>query len=218
MSAHVQRFTQVWLELGALGNPESVANDLLARWSEPQRHYHTLAHLDHCLASLDHHRSRTAHAPELEAALWFHDAVYDPQAADNELRSAALARDIFTRANVAAQHIDRIEQLILSTRVHVSDGTSDNDLLLDIDLAVLGSTADAYARYAEAIRQEYAWVPEADYREKRAVVLTRFLARPALFLTEPFYQRLETCARQNLITEISLLTATHPHLPVWASG
>lgn len=205
MSVHVQRFTQVWLELASVGDPGSVARDLLARWSEPQRRYHTLAHLDHCLAGLDRHLTLAGNAPVLEAALWFHDAIYDPRAADNELRSAALARDAFTRAHASARDIDRIEQLILSTRTHESDGSPDNALLLDLDLAVLGSAPAGYNRYAEAIRQEYAWVPETDYRRKRVAVLTRFLARPALFLTAPFHQSLETRARQNLAAEISRL-------------
>lgn len=208
MSARAQRFTQVWLELGSVGNPGPVASDLLARWSEPKRYYHTLSHLDHCLASLDQQCELATDAPVLEAALWFHDAIYDPRATDNESRSAALAREVFTRANVSAHHIDRIEQLILSTRTHESDGSSDNALLLDIDLSVLGSAPESYARYAKAIRQEYAWVPEADYREKRAAVLARFLTRPALFLTEPFHQRLESRARHNLAAEISQLAGT----------
>lgn len=207
-AAHVQRFTQVWLELAADGNPEPIARDLLARWSEPGRYYHTLAHLDHCLAGLDLHCEQVADAPVLEAALWFHDAVYDPRTADNELRSAALAREVFSRAGVSARHIYRIAQLILSTRAHESDGSTDNALLLDLDLSVLGAEPADYARYAEAIRQEYAWVPEPDYRQKRAAVLARFLARPSLFLTESLHRRFETRARQNLAAEISRLTAT----------
>jgi len=139
--------------------------------------------------------------------LWFHDAIYDPRAADNELRSAALAREVLANASVSASRVDRIEQLILATRTHESDGSPDVALLLDLDLSVLGAAPDVYADYAVAIRQEYAWVPEADYRRARAAVLQRFLDRPTLFLTKPLQQLYETQARQNLLTEIKHLAA-----------
>lgn len=207
MSTHSQRFAQVWLELAAEGDPAPIAADLVARWTEPQRHYHTLTHLDHCIAGLDTHCALAEHPEELEAALWFHDAVYDPRAADNELRSAALAREVLTHAKVAASRVARVEQLILATRAHETDGATDTALLLDLDLAILGAAPDSYASYADAIRREYVWVPEAAYRQKRAAVLQRFLARPALFLTPMLHQHYEAQARQNLAAEITKLTA-----------
>lgn len=207
MPSHLDRFRHVWRELAATGDSVSVEHDLLRRWSEPPRSYHTLAHLDKCLADLDAHRALAGDAAVVEAALWFHDAVYDPHAADNELRSAALAREVLTNASVSADRVDRIEQLVLATRTHETDGSPDTSLLLDLDLSILGSAPDVYADYAVAIRQEYAWVPEADYRRKRAAVLQRFLDRPTLFLTKPFQQLYETQARQNLLTEIKHLAA-----------
>lgn len=205
MSASAQRFPQVWFALASVGDPAPVAADLLARWAEPWRHYHTLAHLAHCIDGLDTHRELAENPAEIEAALWFHDAVYDPRAADNEVRSAALAREVFTRAKVAATHVDRIDQLILATRAHETDGTADTALLLDLDLAVLGASPADYARYAEAIRREYAWVPEPEYRAKRAAVLRRFMARPALFLTPSLHRLFEAPARRNLAAEIERL-------------
>lgn len=207
MPSRVDRFRQVWLQLAAVGDPEPIASDLLTRWSERHRHYHNLDHLDHCLSGLNTHRKLADDAPALQIALWFHDAVYDPRAPDNEIRSAALAREVLNRANVSSDRVDHIEKLILATRTHESDGSTDTALLLDLDLAILGSSPDAYLRYAEAIRREYAWVPEAEYREKRAAVLQRFLGRVALFLTPPFHQRYEVEARQNLATEIARLAA-----------
>jgi len=207
MPSHLDRFRHLWRELAATGDPASVEHDLLRRWSEPQRYYHTLAHLDKCLADLDAHRALAGDAAVIEAALWFHDAVYDPRATDNELRSAALAREVLVNANVGASRVERIEQLILATRTHETDGSPDVALLLDLDLAVLGSAPDVYADYALAIRQEYAWVPEADYRRKRAAILRRFLDRPTLFLTKSFQQLHETQARHNLLTEIKQLAA-----------
>jgi predicted metal-dependent HD superfamily phosphohydrolase len=142
----------------------------------------------------------------LETALWFHDAIYDPHTADNEARSAALAVSVLRTARIAASAIAKVERLILATRAHETDANPDTTLLLDIDLAILGSSPAAYQTYAAAIRREYAWVPESEYRTKRAAILTRFLQRPRLFLTEPFFASHETRARANLAEEIQALS------------
>jgi predicted metal-dependent HD superfamily phosphohydrolase len=201
------RFRDLWSALGAAGDPAPVARNLLARWSEPHRHYHTLVHLEACLAGLDAHRALAADPAAVEAALWFHDAVYDPRASDNEVRSAALAATVLRAARVSGETIARIENLILATRAHQAeaDGDPDTALLLDLDLAILGAPPAAYQAYAAAIRREYAWVPEADYRRKRAAILARFLQGPRLYLTAPFFARHETAARANLAAEIAAL-------------
>lgn len=206
------RFARLWRELAATGDSAPVAADLMARWSEPLRHYHTLDHLDACLAGLDAHRTARrlpdpSSAAVIEAALWFHDAIYDPRSPDNELRSAALAREILIRSALAPAIIERIAHLILATRTHESDGSADTALLLDLDLAILGSPPDSYDRYAAAIRREYAWVPENDYRQKRAAVLRQFLLRSALFQTARFQCSHEHRARQNLAAEIARLAS-----------
>ena len=207
-SRHPTRFHRLWKSIDAHGDPALVANDLLARWSEPWRHYHTTGHLHACLAQLDAHRA-LAHEPDVvELALWFHDAVYDPRASDNEAQSARLAADTLRAAGLPEATVAKVESLILATRTHETDGDPDTALLLDIDLAILGSPPDTYQAYASAIRREYAWVPEPDYRAKRAAVLARFLHRPRLFLTEPFFARHEAPARANLAREIQTLTAS----------
>lgn len=74
----------------------------------------------------------------------------------------------------------------------------DAALLVDIDLAILGTTPARFAAYERQIRQEYAWVPEALFVEKRRAVLQGFTARPQLYTTAYFQERLEATARRNL--------------------
>lgn len=199
------RFADLWRRLAATGDPLPIARDLLARWSGPERHYHSLAHLVTCLTTFDTHRSQATDADTVEAALWFHDAIYDPRAPDNEIRSADLATTILTSGSVPESDIEKVRRLILATRTHEADSDSDTALLLDIDLAILGASPAVYQTYADAIRREYAWVPASDYRAKRTAILTRFLQRPRLFLTEPFFVSQETPARANLAREIRAL-------------
>ena len=191
-------------DLGVL--PEAaqpVFANLRRRYSEPGRFYHTLAHVAHVLADIER-AAPTLTVPDANAlrlAVWFHDVVYDPRAADNEERSADFALAALEHLGLPNSLTVRVCALILATKTHQAP---DNDaacrLLLDADLAVLGADEAEYRAYAEAIRQEYAWVPDAPYREGRSRILQTFLQRPRLYLTPPF-AGLEEQARTNLERE-----------------
>lgn len=210
--AHYRRRWQaMWQALTA--NPAHVTDDtllaaLIAAWGEPQRHYHTQQHLDECLAQFDESSDVAQHAAEVECALWFHDAVYDVRAHDNEQRSADWARKALTAAGVAAAAIDRVEALILATRHSALPAPGDEQLLVDVDLAILGAPAARFAQYEAQVRQEYAWVPEPVYRSKRAAILQQFLDRERVYATAALYQRCEAAARHNLAASIAALRAS----------
>src|SRR6185295_1221583 len=113
---------------------------------------------------------------EVEIALWFHDAVYDVHRHDNERRSADWARDALAGAGVAATAIARVEALVMATRhATTTPGSADEELLVDIDLAILGADAARFAEYAAQIRREYAHVADAEFRAGRSAVLAAFL-------------------------------------------
>jgi len=84
---------RAWQGLGAQGTGEPLQRTLVERWSEPHRHYHALQHLEECLLAAEDALALAQHPAEVEMALWFHDAVYDTRASDNEQRSADWARD-----------------------------------------------------------------------------------------------------------------------------
>jgi len=65
------------------GAAERVGKDLIARWNEPQRHYHTANHLAAVLEVIDEFADRAADADAVRLAAWYHDAVYDPRRMDN---------------------------------------------------------------------------------------------------------------------------------------
>lgn len=171
---------------------------LLTRYREPQRHYHTLQHLEECFAAFDLLRSQAARPGEIELALWFHDAMYDPTRRDNEALSAALAVACLRDAGASASVIGRIESMILATRQHDAGDDGDCAILLDVDLAILGAAPARFAEYERQIRTEYAHVADDAYRVGRGQVLAGFLARPRLYLTDSFYERYDQQARRNL--------------------
>lgn len=183
-----------FLRLPGLRDAAAIHARLMAAWQEPQRAYHALQHLTECLEWLDL-AAAEAEVPNrevIELAIWFHDAVYDPQAADNEERSAEMACVCLDEA-IATE----VRRLIEVTKTHRA-ANEDERWMVDIDLAILGAETGRFDEYERQIRAEYAWVPEAVYREKRAEILRSFLEREKLFQTAFFRERLETRARENL--------------------
>jgi predicted metal-dependent HD superfamily phosphohydrolase len=193
-----RRFGDLLHRLGAGGETQPLADAVLAAWSEPDRRYHGLDHLRDCLAELDGAPANGADRDRVEAALWFHDAVYDPRAGDNEARSAEWARRALAELGIPPAVGDDVARLVGLTR-H-TDPTPDPSgrLLCDIDLAILGREPAAFDAYDRQIREEYAWVPEPDFRAARTAVLVGLLSRAPLYQTEHFRRRYEAAARANL--------------------
>jgi predicted metal-dependent HD superfamily phosphohydrolase len=198
VSATVERFAALCHRLGASGNPAPVAADLLGRWGQPGRAYHGTEHLNECLRRLDSVPADGAERDLVEAALWFHDAVYDSRSADNEPRSAELARRALEALGVPAKTAAKVASLVLLTRHREHPADTEGRLLCDIDLAILGQSEDDFDRYDQAIRLEYAWVPDTIYRRERATVLRGLLEREPLYATPYFRERFERPARANL--------------------
>jgi predicted metal-dependent HD superfamily phosphohydrolase len=198
VSATAARFAALCRRLGAIGDAAGIAGDLLRRWAEPGRAYHGLEHLEDCLARLDEAPPDGADRDLVEAALWFHDAVYDPRAADNETRSAQLARRALEELGVRSEIVSRVGDLVLLTLHREPPTDPEGRLLCDIDLAVLGGSAEDFDRYDQAIRLEYAWVPDSVYRRERAAILRGLLARAPLYATAYYRERYELPARANL--------------------
>ncbi|MFD8092862.1 HD domain-containing protein [Streptomyces malaysiensis] len=191
-------------------SPVPYGEDLLTRWAEPQRRYHTT---DHLLAVLDRVDELLPHvqAPDPAAvrlAAWFHDAVYLPDRSTNEERSARLAERALTEAAVPAPRTAETVRLVLLTRDHdPAEGDTNGEVLCDADLAVLAGSPEDYGAYAAAVREEYAFVPDDTFREGRANVLRHLLGLPHLFRTPAAHNRWEAPARHNMTTELELLGA-----------
>lgn len=200
------RFHALWSALGATGRSRDLFGTLRAAYNEPERAYHGAAHIAACLRVLDEAsvKALAEHPTEVEAALWYHDAIYDTHASDNEEKSALLAEESLGAAGVAAEVVARIASHVRATKDHVAHST-DGQLVIDIDLSILGQSAELFARFEEEIRREYAWVDEPLYVSGRAAVLRRFLERPFIYGTTSFRERYEARARENIATSLATL-------------
>lgn len=199
--AHFQR---LWQQIGGQAGADELCAALRAAYAEPQRAYHTLAHLQGCLARLAA-APASPYQPVIALALWFHDAIYDPRATDNEEQSAAWAGEALHQGGVAPAIAEEIVALVLATKHTVAAQGAAAELIVDIDLSFLGDAPAQFAEHNRAIRYEYQWVPEAEYRRGRSQILAGFLARPTIYHTPLFYTRFEEQARCNLAGEIARL-------------
>lgn len=175
--------------------------ELLGRWNEPHRSYHSATHLLAVLEALDALTDRTV--PRVVAlAAWFHDAVYNGTATDEE-DSAVLAQSCLNTLVSPAEcaEVARLVRLTGSHRPEMFD--VDGQLLCDADLSILGSDPERYARYVAGVRRDYAHVSEADFAKGRAGVLRRLLALDPLFHTPKGKELWAAQARLNLTAELA---------------
>jgi predicted metal-dependent HD superfamily phosphohydrolase len=198
---------RMWSGLGATGNGWAQRDELLRRYSEPWRRYHTVQHLSECLALFTKSASQALRPAEVEAGLWFHDAVYELRANDNEARSAQLALSVLDAGHVRAEVAHRVSSLVLATRHSALPGEADEQMLVDIDLSILGAVPLRFAEYEQQIRDEYSFVPDDVFMQKRREILNAFLARHRIFSTEQFHARFEQPARANLARATGIDTA-----------
>lgn len=202
-----QRWAALWEQLGvgAAGIPD--VQPVLDAYEAPDRHYHTLRHIQHCLRELDQSRAQAGNAAAIELAIWFHDVIYDAQRHDNEQRSAKMMADSARTAGASPDVVDHVSAMILATKHAQVPADADTQLLLDIDLSIFGQAVEEFDAYERGIRLEYQHVASDAFRSGRLAVLRRFLERPHLYLTKPMRDRYEWPARQNLQRSIERLAA-----------
>lgn len=205
MTALEPSWLLAWSDLSLVPLP-GLHDQLIAAYQEPQRHYHSLQHLSECLAHFAAVRGQAQHPGEVALALWFHDAVYDVKGSANERQSADWAVRELKAAGADAAVLSRVERLIMATQHGAAEPDAaepDQQLLVDIDLSILGAAPERFAEYDRQVRAEYAWVPGIVYRMKRKAVLQSFLARPRIYGTAHFRERCEAQARRNLAAAVA---------------
>lgn len=207
----VANMSRRWLHLIlAMGIEEASARkafaDLVTNYNGNGRYYHNLAHVGMVLDTAGGLRHLAKDYEKVQVAIWFHDVIYDPRAKDNEAQSAAYARRVLSELGFPADTITRVSDLILATTTHLAAaGDVDAQILLDADLAPLAYDEALFFQQSTALRQEFSYIPEDEYRQGRIRVLNSFLARERIYQTDQLYDELESKARNNLNRAISLL-------------
>ena len=178
----------------------TLRDELVAAYSH-DRGYHDLRHLEEVLSLIA--ELGEAENTEVVLAAWFHDAVYD-SSGDNEERSAQLA--LSSLVGVSGVDAAEVARLVRLTTTHRAGPDDHNGAVLcDADLAILAAPAARYAEYVAGVRQEYAAVPDLDFRVGRLAILEKLAMSETLFQTPHAQRSWEAAARENLLAEIDEL-------------
>lgn len=202
------RFLALWTRNlpGESAAAEMSYDRLIELYGEPHRHYHTLNHIRHCLCEFDRAAALMDDPDAVEMALWFHDAIYQPGAGDNERRSANLFRQ-WSDGGADAVFQQRVDDLIMATMHREPPDWRDAGFIVDIDLSGFGLPWEACERDSRLIRAEFAKVADDRYYPGHLRFLWALQGRPTFFSTEFFQQRYERVARENLARIIAGLRA-----------
>jgi predicted metal-dependent HD superfamily phosphohydrolase len=193
---------------------EQWLEEILSRYTEPQRHYHTVSHISSMLQLSEKYENQIHNTVAVKLAILFHDFIYDPTAKDNEEQSAKYFKDFARDFKIQSETVVLVVEFIERTITHttgsnsmgmVPDAIADLRLFLDFDLEVLARDPLKYMEYAAQIRQEYGHFPEGEYCVGRTAVLESFLGRERLYFSNAFFADNEARARSNLKSEIEYL-------------
>jgi len=198
----LDRFRSIWqrnLVEGAADNSDAIHQRLLRAYQEPHRRYHTLAHIEHCMAMFDLCESLTAVPDALEIAIWMHDAILEPGRRDNEAMSAELYLQI--SADTHGDGMRRLVSRLIMATLHDGNTLEDADsiYMVDIDLSSFALSWDEFLRDSQGLRAECPHLSDADYRLNQTGFQRMLLARPRFFLSDFFFDRYEQQARNNLV-------------------
>ena len=208
LTPFIAPFQADWQEFSAQLGLETVRSESLYQllyraYTEPQRAYHTLQHIVECL-DLFYKIEHELHDPvAVQMAIWFHDVIYDPKSSDNEQRSAE-AMMKHCADFLDQQQLQKVNRWIIATQHHQASSDQDLNYLLDLDLAILGSSSQRFQQYEQQIQFEYAWVAQDIYQTKRQAVLKPFYDMQPLFQTAYFQEMYEHQAKVNLHRVISI--------------
>ena len=193
------------LLMSMFGNPkesDAIFRDLIAKYSEVHRVYHDLAHVVAMLSELELVGENDF---SIAFAIWFHDAIYDPKKDDNEEQSAKLAKDVIKRLSLPDSLGEQVSDLVMATAHRAIPINYPAQILVDIDLMILGKSEKEFDVYENGIRKEYEWVPQSVFNSSRLKILQSFLDRPSIYSTELLRAKYESTAQRNLKRSIEQL-------------
>lgn len=208
-SINLQTWIYFWKQISENGYGVDVYNELVLRYSERHRKYHTLQHLGECLDLFSEVSTLSNSPSELYFAIWFHDAIYDIHSRSNEEDSASLVLSSLEKYNIDPSMLNRIGGLVMMTKNHTEPRTTNEKLLIDIDLSILGATPDRFCEFELQIRDEYSHIPTTEFIEARKTILEKFNSNNDLYNIDYFKDKFGLAAKRNLDTVLATYYKTN---------
>jgi predicted metal-dependent HD superfamily phosphohydrolase len=184
-------------------NPYSNWKHIQDSYSQKNRHYHNLNHLQNMFEDLKLVDEQIINKDALFFSIYYHDIIYKATKKDNEYQSALVLKRALEGSTF--EDLDYCMEQIELTKSHELSDDKDTNILLDLDLGILGKDWESYLSYTKQIRQEYKIYPNFLYKKGRRKVLVHFLELESIFKTTFFKEKYEQQARANLKKELSIL-------------
>lgn len=207
-----ERFLSLWDRCAAKPSrdiAESVFTALEAHYAEPQRHYHSAQHIERCLATMDSASSQLGPNDAVEMGLWFHDAIYEIGAKDNEEQSAEWFRDV-CGDSLDPEFTETVYRLIMATIHNSLPDPFDERYIVDVDLSGFGLPWDEFLQDSRAVRAELTHLDDDAFNRSHSVFMEKLLNRPTIFGTDYFIDNFEAQARQNIESVMARLKDNLP--------
>ncbi len=179
---------------------------IAAAYIEGSRHYHTLHHVLQCLDTLKEYPKPIPYHSEIELALWYHYAIYDPQKRDNEEQSGRLLKQDLEKADLPTSSIQKAYELVIATDHKRPANDEAEAIIADVDMAILSYPQEQYTTYSEQIRKEYSCFDDNTFSEGRKTFLKHFLAKQSIYQTPFYHSQFEAKARTNMERELKQLS------------
>jgi predicted metal-dependent HD superfamily phosphohydrolase len=186
-----------------------VSRSALIQYLKFDRSYHSFVHIGQMFRDLELFFPEVKDFYALKLAILYHDCVYDARASDNEYRSAK-AMFLELEGQVMPGPLRQAERLIMLTKDHVT-GPNDRygQIMIDLDLAGLGSESAGYRENSDKVRAEYSMFTDEEWARGRTQFIEKFLGRPTIYQSPRGQQLWEDRARENLRAEGDHLVATY---------
>ena len=211
MKLNIEILHKEWLNLAKKYSQDLKLIDLIwfdiqKNYNQKNRKYHNLQHIQSMLIQAKENSNNIINLDVVLFSIWFHDIIYKATSNKNEEKSADLAEIYLKKIGLETSNIQKIYQLIISTKKHqILINNIDNSFLLDFDLSILGKSWETYQTYIKNIRREYKIYPDFVYNPGRVKVLQHFLKRDNLYFNKQYQDLYEKQARQNILKELELL-------------
>ena len=184
---------------------ETLWEEIEKHYTKKKRFYHNLVHLDYMIVKANEHKHAIDDFDVFLFSIFYHDIVYNVKKQDNETRSAEIAKERLIEIGLDLDLIGKCHEQIVATKDHIDSDNNVTNMLVDIDLAILGEDNKTYVEYTKKIRKEYSIYPDFLYNKGRKKALQHFLEMDTIFKTELFQSRYESLARENMQLEVQSL-------------
>jgi predicted metal-dependent HD superfamily phosphohydrolase len=160
-------------------NIEMSETEILARWQEPHRKYHTLTHLSDLYNQIQKLSNSTdisltnIEKDMLYLTSAFHDIIYDPKHSDNEERSTKLFLDV-SKKSPYPERIQEIAEIICDTKTH-QPRTPLSKQFSEMDMSIVLAPFSELEVWEEGIRYEYQHIPSLLYKIGRGRFLKKMI-------------------------------------------